>query len=541
MQSRHGAARAILGLCLLLAVACGGEPGDSASSEADDGQPSRGGTLVVTTPADFDSFNPLISTSYDTNELQRHLLFMTLVRYGDDLEVEPYLAERWELADDGLSVTYHIRKDVKWHDGTPTTAADVLFTYQRAIEPAVGYPNVATFAEYTGGELLDDYTVRFTFAKPIAEPVENIALLPIAPKHLLENVKGADMRNYPFARTPVGNGPYKFVRWTANQEVVLEANDAFSPSLGGQPWIDRVVYRIVPEQTTEVSMLLSGQSDLMRAVPPQDAKRVEESDRARLMVYPHRQYVYVAWNPRLPLFDTANERRAMTYAIDRKRMIDALMYGYGDLAATHTFLTSWTQDPSIEALPYDPERAKQLLSEEGWRDTNGDGVLDQNGRRFEFNLMTNEDNDLRADMLVLIKDDLAKIGVVARPVLREWTVLLEETQRKDYDAFVSGWVPDFTYDPRDLFHSEAIDGRYNFVSFANPTADSLIDLGTATPRREEAKPIWSAFQRLLAEEQPYTWCYLVRERVGLSNRVHGVKPMDARGHIRQIPTWWLTE
>ncbi|MFN2433407.1 MAG: peptide-binding protein [Gemmatimonadota bacterium] len=532
----------LLAAALLALLGCGGGgEGGSGAGDEPEGEPRRGGTLVITHPGDFDSMNPLVSTDSDAMEAMRHLLFMTLVTYGDDLNVEPYLAESWEVADDGLSLTFRIRRDVKWHDGTPTTAEDVLFTYRRAVEPELAYPNVATFEYYADAELLDPYTIRFTFSQPFGEPVENLALLPIAPKHLLEGAAGAEMRNAAFNRVPVGNGPYRFVRWEANQEFVLEANDGFSPSLGGRPWIDRVVYRVVPEQTTEVSMLLSGQSHLMRAVPPQSAERVAESDVARLIVYPSRQYVYIAWNPELPLFDTAKERRAMTMAINRQEMVDALLYGYSDLAATHTFLDSWARDGSLEPLPYDPERAKRMLAEEGWRDSDGDGILDQDGRRFEFDLMTNEGNDLREDMLVLVESDLSKIGVDVNPVLREWTVLLEETQRKDYDAFVLGWVPDFTYNPRDLFHSEAIEGKYNFVSFSSPAADSLIDLGTTLTSRAEAKPVWAAFQRLLAEEQPYTWCYLVRERVGISRQVKGVEPMDARMHIRQVRTWWLEE
>jgi peptide/nickel transport system substrate-binding protein len=166
-------------------------------------------------------------------------------------------------------------------------------------------------------------------------------------------------------------------------------------------------------------------------------------------------------------------------------------------------------------------------------------VLDQNGKRFEFDVLVNKGNDLRSDDAVIVKNDLAKIGVVARPALREWTVLLQEAQRKDFDAWLGGWSLDFVYDPRDLFHSEAINGKYNFVSFANPKADSLIDLGTSTVRRSDAKPIWSEFLRLLAEEQPYTWLYTLNERVGVSRRLRGVDEMDTRGVLRTIRQWWI--
>ncbi len=520
--------------------ACGGGGGGgTAEKPLSEGEPQRGGTLVWTSPSDFDALNNFVGTDYETQEASRYVLFMTLIQYDKDMNLVPYLAESWELAPDGLSVTYHIRKDVKWHDGTPTTAEDVKFTYERCIDPAVAYANAATFEFYTGAEVLDPYTIRFTFSGTFADPVENLALWTIMPKHLLEQVPPAELRNAAFNRNPVGNGPFKFVRWVANQEVVFEANDAFPPSLGGRPYLDRIVMRVVPEQTTEVTMLLTGQNDLQRAVPPQEGKRVEASDGARLITFPSRAYDFIGWNERLPMFDTPEERRALTMAINRQQMVDALLYGYGKVAATDGFQTLWCRDTTLQPLPYDPEQAKRLLAGQGWKDTDGDGVLDQNGRRFEFRLLVNKGNDLRSDAAVIVKNDLAKIGVVAEPAVREWTVLLQETQRKEYEAWLGGWNLDFVYNPRDLFHSEAIDGKYNFVSFANPKADSLIDVGVSLFDRAQAKPVWSEFFHLLAEQQPYTWLYTLNERVGVSRRLRGVETMDTRGYIRDIRHWWI--
>jgi peptide/nickel transport system substrate-binding protein len=520
--------------------ACGGGGGGgTAEKPLSEGEPKRGGTLIWTSPSDFDALNNFVSTDYETQEANRYVLFMTLIQYDKDMNLVPYLAESWELAPDGLSVTYHIRKDVKWHDGTPTTAEDVKFTYERCKDPKVAYANAATFEYYTGAEILDPYTIRFTFSQPFADPVENLALWTIMPKHLLEKVPVAELRNAPFNRNPVGNGPFKFVRWTANQEIVFEANDAFSPSLGGRPYLDRIVLRIVPEQTTELTMLLTGQSDLLRAVQPQEGARVEASDVARLIVFPSRAYDFIGWNERLPMFDSPEERQALTMAINRQQMVAALLYGYGKVAATDGFETMWVSDSTLKPRPYDPEKAKALLAGQGWKDSDGDGVLDQDGRRFEFRLLVNKGNDLRSDGAIIVKNDLAKIGVVAEPTVREWTVLLQETQRKEYEAWLGGWQLDFVYNPRDLFHSQAIDGKYNFVSFKNATADSLIDLGISIPDRAQSKPVWLAFFRLMAEQQPYTWLYTLNERVGVSRRLRGVETMDTRGYIRDIRHWWI--
>jgi peptide/nickel transport system substrate-binding protein len=527
---------------LVLAVAasgCGGGGEPRSGGEAAEGEPRRGGTLVVAEISDFDALNEFVGVDNDTHEAMRQMLFMTLVQYDEDLNVQPYLAESWELAEDGRSVTYRLRDDVRWHDGTPTTADDVKFTYETAILPEIAYANVATFEYYEGADVLDPQTIRFRFTQPFSEQVEGLALMPIMPKHLLESIPPAEMKNAAFNRNPVGNGPFRFARWKAAEEIVFDANNDFSPSLGGRPYLDRVVFRVIPEQTTQVTMLLNGEIDLMRAVPPQDAARVDASDRARLLTYPDRTYVYIAWNSTLPFFDTAEERTAMTLAIDRAEIVDALLYGYGDVGATHAFRDSWARDTTIEPLPFDPERAARILEEQGWRDTDGDGVLDRDGRRFEFEMVTNEGNDLREDMLVIVKSDLAKIGVSVQARTREWTVLLDEVKRKEFEAWLSGWVPDFRYEPRDLFHSETVEGPYNMVSFANPEADSLIDLGTSLTDRAQAKPVWSAFQRILHREQPYTWLYTAEERLGVSRRVQGIRS-DVRSHLFDVRRWWVS-
>jgi peptide/nickel transport system substrate-binding protein len=493
---------------------------------------------VVLRTADFDAFNEFVTLNAETRAVCISMLFMPLVGFDADGTVQPYLAESWELAPDALSVTYHLREDVTWHDDVPTTAEDVKFTYERARDPAVAYPRPSTFADYDRAEVLDPYTIRFIFKWVVAEQVENLATLPIMPKHLLEKLRPAELRNASFNHQPVGNGPFRFVRWKANQEIVFEANKAFSPSLSGPPYLDRVVFRIVPDQTTALTMLLSGQADVVDRLLPADAEQVAASGIARLLTYPAWSTSRIVWNSRLPLFDTREERTALTLAINRQALVEGLLHGHGRVAATDPLETWWGRDTSLAPLPYDPVRAKALLAQAGWRDSDGDGVLDQDGRRFDFELVTSTGSALARDLTVVIAADLAKIGVVARPTQREFTG--KQLRRKDFQAALGGWAPGFTYDPRSTFSSKYVDSGRNYGSFTNVEADSLMELGTSLMRREDAKPVWAAFQRLLAREQPYTWLYWLDALVGVSRRVRFTQP-DFRGWMADVRHWWIAE
>jgi peptide/nickel transport system substrate-binding protein len=516
-----------------LAAACGG-PADDA------GTPSgRGGTAVFGVFEDVDSFSEFTMVSLLANQIADHMLFLTLLRYDADLRLQPRLAESWELADDASSVTFRLRPDVRWHDGRPVTAGDVLFTYRTAVHPETAYPQGAFFRMVEGAEALDSLTVRFTFRGRHAEPLDPFTEWCVMPAHLLAGVPPAELANAAFNRAPVGNGPFRFESWRAGQSISFVANEEFPEELGGRPQLDRVLFRIVPEQTTLLTELRSGTVDLVRAIPPQEAAAIDADPNLRIVAYPDRSFVYVAWNTRDPLFEDPLVRQALSLAIDRGTMVEALLYDFAEPAVSYVLpdVAPWAVDPELEPLPYAPDSARALLAAAGWRDADGDGVLDRGGRPFRFSLKTNQGNDLRSDLAVVIQSDLRKVGVEAVPQLVEWTTFLDQINGKQFQAYVSSWVYDsFRLDPSDVFHSRAIDAKYNRSSYANPAVDSLIDAALAEPDRDAARPLWHRFQRIVRDEAPYTFLFNDRERVGVSERLQGVE-MDARGYLATVAEW----
>jgi peptide/nickel transport system substrate-binding protein len=524
--------RALMLVTLLpvFAAACGD---GSAGNAGGAGEPASGGTAIVSRVSDFDAFNQFVSTDYDTGQILRFMLFMPLVTLDEELNYQPYLAESMSMTEDGLSLTFRLREGMTWHDGVPVTADDVVWSVETYMNPDLAFANVQYFQFIEHVERVDDLTVSFHFNAAHSDPLADFLDWEPMPRHLLAEVPLTEMRNAAFNRSPVGNGPFRFVSWTTNQQVVFEANPDF---VLGRPRLDRVVFRIIPEQTTELTELLTGRIDMMRAVPPAEAARVETSSSARLLPYSSRSYTFLAWNTRNPLFEDPRVRRALSLAIDREQIVDALLYGYGRVALSDVLPFQWQFAEDIEPWPHDQAQARQLLTAAGWTDSDGDGVLDRDGRPFRFILETNQGNDLREDIIVIVQSDLRQVGIDVQPRLAEWNSLIARLREKQFEAVVSGWSVDFKFDPTETLGCRG--GVYNYPSYCNPEADSLVETALTTLDQEEARPLWHRYQEIIHEEQPYTFLYYLNERLGVSRRLQGVVA-DARGHLVSVKDWWI--
>lgn len=519
----------------LTVAACGDGSGSGGAIGEDFGPPVQGGTAVISRVSDFDAFNQFVSTDYDTGQVLRYVLFMPLVRLNQEMDYEPYLAESMEVSDDGLTLTFRLRQGLTWHDGVPVTADDVVWSVEMYMNPDLAFANAQYFQFVDGVEKGDDSTVIFHFNEVHSDPLADFLEWVPMPRHLLEAAGAVGMRSAPFNRAPVGNGPFRFVSWTPNQQAIFEANPDFAL---GRPHLDRIVFRIIPEQTTELAELLTGRLDMIRAVQPSESRRVESSPNVRLLHYPSRSYTFVAWSLTDPLFADGRVRQALTMGINRQGIVDALLFGYGRVAVSDVLPFQWQFDEDLEPWPHDPARARELLAEAGWSDTDGDGIVEKDGRPFRFTLETNQGNDLREDIIVIIQNNLREIGVDAQLRLAEWNSMTDRLKRREFQAVVTGWAVDFKFDPTETLGCAG--GVYNYPAYCNPTADSLSRQGLTTLDHDDARPLWNQYQEIIHEDQPYTFLYYLDERLGLSNRLQGVEA-DARGNLVSVQNWWIPE
>jgi peptide/nickel transport system substrate-binding protein len=265
------------------------------------------------------------------------------------------------------------------------------------------------------------------------------------PQHLLGDVPPAELRQHPFGtETPTGNGPFRFVEHRAGDRWVYEANPAFPDALGGRPYFDRLVYRYIEEPTTRLAEFLTGEVDVYLIVAPAQVAEIEATPGARIVSYANRNYAFINWNGRRPLFQDARVRRALTLAIDRQEIVDAVQRGLGQVAKSSVPPSHWAHHTDLPPIAYDPDSARLLLDAAGWLDHDGDGVRDKDGIAASFELTTNP-NPTREDILTLVQSDLKQVGIDVRTRVQESQSLGANitSPERSFDAFVLGWQTEF--------------------------------------------------------------------------------------------------
>lgn len=507
-----------------------------------------GGTIVVGTIGEItDGMNGFITADYASNQHQQFMNLMTLVDYDEELNPRPYLAESWEMSEDNSEITFHIRDDVLWHDGEQTDAHDVAFTYIRITDPRTAFPNVSFWDQYVTGEegveVVDDFTVKIRL-QPHAEFLDVWRTVAIMPEHLLGDVPPEELEAHPYgSQCPVGNGPFVFQEHQLQERWAFVANPAFPEGLGGRPFVDRYVYRTIPEQTTLLTELLTENLDIYIAPRPDQAQQILDDESLDLIRFTSRNYIFVGWNSRRPQLADARVRRALTLGTNRQEIVQALQQGYGSIANTSVPASHWAYDPGMaESMPFDRDAARALLDEAGWTDQTGDGIRENaEGLRLSISIKYNQGNQQRQDIAEIMQSQLRAIGVEVRPEVVEFGTLIEQIstpELRDFDGVVMAWVTEFRLDDSGLFHSERIDEPWAFSGTENAEIDRLLDELSMAVDREEALPLWREYQQVLAEEQPYTFFYYPDRLAGFNKSLQGVT-MDARGEWVNVKNWWI--
>jgi peptide/nickel transport system substrate-binding protein len=490
--------------------------------------------LKVAMGADAKRLIPMLATDSASGDISG-LIFQGLTKYDKDIKITGDLAENWDISKDGLVITFHLRKNVKWQDGKPFTADDVLFTYKVLRDPNTATPYSDTLGPVDKVEAPDPYTVRVTYKEPFAPALEAWGM-GVIPKHLLA---GKDINKDPFNRHPIGTNMFKFGEWVTGNRIVLDAYDDY---FEGRPHIDKYVARILPDQATEFLELKTGGIDLMNLTPMQYSRETDTPDikyRFNKIRYPAFAYDYLGYNLTNPLFQDKRVRQALSYAIDQKGIIQGVLLGLGTPCTGPFPPESWAYNKDVKGYPYDPEKAKAMLKEAGW--TPGpDGVLTKDGRRFAFTILVNQANDQRKKAAEIIQQDLAKVGVQVSITALEWQALLHDfIDKKRFEALIMGWALGRDPDAYDIWDSSKTkEGEFNFVSYKNPEVDKLLIEGRQTFDIEKRKAIYHRIQAILSDDAPYTFLYVPDALPIIHKRFKGVKK-EPLGIFYNLKDWYV--
>ena len=494
-----------------------------------------GDVFVDSSIGDASILNPILSTDSASSDIHG-LIFNGLVKYDKNLKLVGDLADGWKVSKDNLSITFYLKKNIRWQDGLPFTAADVEFTFKKLTDPKTKSPYKSAYELVKKFEVVDDYTVEVTYYKPFAPALESWGM-GILPKHHLEKV---DINTAEFNSAPLGTGPFKFESWNRGERIRLKSSETY---YDGKPFIDKVLYRIITDQATQLLEIKSGGIDSM--VLTQDMYAMQIKDHvftAKYNIYKYIgfNYTYLGFNLNNPLFADIRVRKAISSGINKKDIINGVLLGYG-VEATGPFLPrSWAYNKNVKKTEFDPETAKNLLKEAGWVDTDNDGILEKNGKKFEFMLMTNQGNKPRELVTQIIQQNLKKLGIKVNIRIIAWSSLINEfIDKKKFDAIVMGWQLSPDPDVFDIFHSsKTAEKEYNFVSYKSPEVDRLLVEGRTTYDLEKRKKAYNKIHEIIADDLPYVFIYVPESLVAVDKRFQNIR-VEPAGIKYNFEKWFV--
>jgi peptide/nickel transport system substrate-binding protein len=450
----------------------------------------RGATVLFASGADLQSINPLLTVHPLARQIQRYVLLTTLARYDSALTPRPYLARRWEWSPDRRRLTFHLETAVRWHDGRPTTARDVVWTLNAARDPATGYPRAGELASLESVTGPDDSTAVLRFRTPQRAFADLLTDLAILPAHLLGSVPHQRLRQAAWNESPVGNGPFRFVSHEPNRRWVFAANPSFPPALGGPPSLQRFIVVVVNEPTTKLAALTSGELDFA-GIQPAHAEFVRWDPQLAVLTYPLLWTDGIVFNTRHPPFDRLAIRRAVSDAIDRQELVEAYIYGFGT--------------PALGPVPpgtpgYLPTPVRQTSASSS-----------DSGRPVRFELLTVGSGEAALEQMLQARLRKAGFDVSIRQL--ELSAFLSRVYgpAHDFDAAVLGIPGDLS------------------LGYLGPLA-ALAGF--------HAPPDPALAQRMFADSLPVAFLYHPRGLQGMNRRVQGVT-MDLRGELPTVQRWWV--
>ena len=496
------------------------------------------GTVVITVTGAAETALPLIASSVPAQAIG-DLLFLPLAEIGTDLNYvrddgfEPKIARRWSF-EDSVTIVFDVDPRAVWQDGQPVTAHDVAFTFDLYRDPVINSVVRTDLGSITSVTARDNHTVAFVFSHAYPEQFyDAVHHMRIHPRHLLDTIPRMSIASHPFTRSPIGNGPYRLVRWDANASIELHADTTF---FLGRPGLDRIVVQVTESLNTILTQLIAEEADFTDFLgPPANVERVQQTAHLDAVPIPSLTYLFLSFNFRdpndpaqpHPLFSRAYVRQAVSMAIDREAITQATMSDFGSVPQGPVSLANplWTLDVAV--IPYDTSQARQVLAGQGWSDTDGDGVLDRDGNRLSFTVIYPGSSGLRRQIATIMERQLQGLGIELRLEPLEFPTWLSRSSAGRFDATLGGWEQD----PNPLGSIRGAwgsDGPNNWGRYTNPHLDAILDAigqGLASDLVNES---WKEALEVIQHDYPAVWLMSPVQAMAVHTRFDNVTMRPGR-------------
>lgn len=497
-------------------------------------EPKKGGEMVLSirTPK---TLNPLLNEEYTVDQISK-LIFDTLIDFDETQKPIPNLVSEWTFSDDGTVLTLNLRSDVKWHDGEPFTAKDVIFsldTIKKAPESATYKKCIENITSY---KAIDEHSLKIIYNQPFSGALYGL-YFPVIPAHIYANQTETTAGEV----KPIGTGAYMFSEFIPTKELNLTVNNNW---FKGQPYIERIKVLITPDEETDLYSFEQGQLDVI-GTDVIDWEKYSEQENTRIHEYITSYYDFMGLNFNKSLFQDKNLRKAIAYSIDRETLLEKQYLNHGVVTNSPINPESWLYDSETEQYHFNQEKSKQILMDAGWSDTDSDGLLDKliNGSKvnLSFNLLVSSENLQRKEVAYEIQRMLSEVGINVQVEEVTQEEFLNRLQSKNFDAFLGGWklspIPDFTF----AFHSSQIDGGANYVSFRSEQMDTLLKQAFTAVGEEKMKNAYGNLQKFIADELPYISLYFRTAALITNEKIQGEIKPKKESIIGNIQDWFIVE
>ena len=522
------------------------------------GSPPKSNDVVIGISADAESLNPLFTYTVDEGNISE-LLYLSLMKYEWEpstgtLKPEPMLAKSWQWSKDSTSITFNLRKDVYWSDGKQLTAGDVIFSYDVYSDPVVQSRLFGTF-----NDLYSDTSQRIDLKKSVkvenpfeftvyfkknSVPDLNSINIPVIPEHVFKNIKRKNLITAEKDKNSVFDGPFVLKKWNKNQAIILEANK--KSFLYKKENVEKVIFKIIPDYNSRLTQLKKGEIDLMEDIKADDYNQLEKDKSLKIVPIKGREYDYVGWNNIDPdyyaknkkakpnkLFGSVKVREALTLAINRNEILHEYLNDHGSIAdgpVAPIFKSALNTE--INPLPYNPEKAKKLLAQAGWKDENKDGVLEKGNQTFSFTLYIPSGNPRREFAATVIQNNLRIVGVDVKIQSLEPEVFFGKMFDRKFNAWMAGWSVAIPLDLKPYWYSDLENTPLNIVSYQNKKADILLNKIINEKSAKVKDELTKKFQQVLFNDHPETFLYWIDNIVAYNKRIKNINitPLGAVIH-----------
>lgn len=478
----------------------------ASSSAGTTGGAASGADKVVTLATNAEpNFNPWSPTGYVESEPITELLFDGLTKWGTDYQPVADLATDWSTSEDGLTWTFNLQKDVKWSDGEPFTPDDVAYTFNNIVlNKDLGANGASNFGSVKEVVVSGDNQVQFKLSSPWSSLPNYLAwYAKVLPKHIFDGQDPWSLTSFN-KENPVGTGPYSLVNYSPGQSVELKSNPDY---FGGAPSIGKVIFSIIPDVNTQIAQLMSGTLSMVSISDPTLLEKLKSNSNLTINEVPDNNYYWIALDQKQERFQDVRVRQALLYAIDREAIIKGVLKGYGSVATGPIApIQEAYYDKDVQQYPYDPDKAKSLLEEAGYK-LNADGYMAKDGKVLEISMPAGQYGVLVAASQ-LVQQYWEKVGVKVDLKVIDWNTYVQQVvSNRQYDATLCWWRSPLDPDILSYYHSSAAETGNNIPGYKNPDLDKLLEAGREASSTEDRVAIYKQVQELTAKELPYLYLW----------------------------------